>query len=82
MFCESISLFSIHIQTAAVFYDPMYVDQAKDWCQFGKQENKHELSTGLREIAQYSENAPNSKDSQLMINFADNHPKLTPTCCV
>ena len=49
MFCESISLFSIHIQTAAVFYDPMYVDQAKDWCQFGKQENKHELeelSTG------------------------------------
>ena len=82
MFCESISLFSIHIQTAAVFYDPMYVDQAKDWCQFGKQENKHELSTGLREIAQCSENAPNSKDCQLMINFADNHPKFTHTCCV
>ena len=55
MFCENISLFSSHIQTAAVFYDPVYVDQAKDWCQFGKQENKHELgemSTGLREILQ------------------------------
>ena len=58
MFCESISLFSIHIQTAAVFYDPMYVDQAKDWCQFGKQENKHELSTGLREIAQNARKRP------------------------
>ena len=74
MFFENISLFSIHIQTAAVFYDPVYVDQAKDWCQFGKQENKHqlgEMSTGLREILQCSSHI--SKDCQSIINFVDKH---------